>query len=334
MTEWTLAPGARITRAELHDAFGGLRQSGISCSTQTPNVFLFSHPRAGDEYANVDSWGPDGCFRYTGQGQLGDQKMVGGNRAILLAESRGQALRLFQYSGRYVEYQGQFALDAWHALRAPQPSGGQPRSVIVYRLRPLDGRAGSAESVLDKDHRHSADADTQPQSGVLYESPGAVGVPPGQLLRSVEPQIIVASAMVAERLKNDPEGVRALTSRQFEQLVFEILTDRGHEAYLTPATRDGGKDVLAYFETDFGKLLCLVETKRYSSHRKVGFGMVQRLYGAFASHGASCAMLVTTSSFSRPARDFQAEHRYQLALRDYADLLAWLRDYGTGGKRK
>jgi restriction system protein len=173
--------------------------------------------------------------------------------------------------------------------------------VTIFRLRPLDGPP--------------------------------VDITTRQLVQSVEPQIAVATATIAERLKKDPDGMHALTSRQFEQLIVEILTDRGHEAYLTPASRDGGKDVLVYFNSDFGKLLCLVEAKLYRPHGKVGFGIVQRLYGAFASHGASCAMLITTSSFSQPARSFQSKHRYQLALRDYADLVAWLRAYGTACER-
>ena len=31
-----------------------------------------------------------------------------------------------------------------------------------------------------------------------------------------------------------------------------------------------------YLNSDFGKLLRLVETKRYARHRKVGFGAVKR----------------------------------------------------------
>ena len=139
------------------------------------------------------------------------------------------------------------------------------------------------------------DRESGVETSVLYEPPAPVGVTTQKLIHSVKPQVIVAAATIADRLKKNPQGVYDLTSRQFEELVLEILKDRGHDAYLTPATRDGEMDVLAYFESDFGKLLCLIETKRYSPHRKVGFGMVQRLYGALASQGANCAMLITVA---------------------------------------
>lgn len=172
----------------------------------------------------------------------------------------------------------------------------------------------------------------QPETSgkLLYDLANQIEVPAKELIRGVEPQLLVASAAIAERLKNNPDDMYRLESRDFERLILEILHDRGHEAHLTPATRDGGKDILAYFDSDIcGKLLCLVETKRYARHRKVGFDVVQRLYGAFASQGANCAMLVTTSSFTEPARILQSQHRYQLVLREYADIVKWIRDYGT-----
>jgi restriction system protein len=61
----------------------------------------------------------------------------------------------------------------------------------------------------------------------------------------------------------------------------------------------------------------------------VGFDLVQRLYGAFASQGATHAMLVTTSTFTGSAREFQLKHRYQLTLREYADVVKWINEYGS-----
>jgi hypothetical protein len=86
MAEWTLLPGAKIRRTDLHDQFGGGgRPTGISPSAQTPSVFIFSDSETGDRHGYIDSWKSEGCFHYTGEGQRGDQRMVGGNRAILTA---------------------------------------------------------------------------------------------------------------------------------------------------------------------------------------------------------------------------------------------------------
>ena len=142
MTEWTLSVGDRIKRTELHRDFGGGRQGGISPSAQTPNVFVFSDAASGEQHGYIDSWKNDGCFHYTGEGQRGDQQMIKGNRAILESQRAGRALRVFKGTGGMVDYRGQFELDGrepFYRDDAPETGGGPVRSVIVFRLRPLDG---------------------------------------------------------------------------------------------------------------------------------------------------------------------------------------------------
>lgn len=106
----------------------------------------------------------------------------------------------------------------------------------------------------------------------------------------------------------------------------------GWEVELTQATRDGGKDILAYLNTDLGRLLCLVEAKHYRKDRKVGVELVRTLYGTFCDAQANSAMLVTSSSFSPEAHEFQRKHRYQLALRDYTNVISWIMKYGATRK--
>ena len=105
------------------------------------------------------------------------------------------------------------------------------------------------------------------------------------------------------------------------------MTDMGMEVELTPATRDGGKDILAYLPTEFGKLLCLVEAKRHKKTRPVGVSLVRSLYGTLDDHHATMGMLVTTSRFSPDARSFQERHKYKLSLKDFPDVVSWLMKY-------
>ena len=142
MTEWTLSIGERIKRTELHRQFGGPRRGGISPSAQTPNIFVFSDAASGEQHGYFDRWRDDGCFHYTGEGQHGDQQMIRGNRAILDSRRDGRALRVFKGTGGSVEYRGQFELDTsqpFYQDDAPETGGGPVRSVIIFRLRPLDG---------------------------------------------------------------------------------------------------------------------------------------------------------------------------------------------------
>jgi len=175
----------------------------------------------------------------------------------------------------------------------------------------------------------STDRRASRNSALLYDLHHTARVPREEIVQCLSPKIIVANAALAEQLKARPEGVRALTPRQFERLIAEIVEDWGWNVQLTPATRDGGFDILATIDTELGCLMWLIETKLYGAHHKVGFDLVQRLYGAFASVGATHGMLVTTSSFTAPARELQAKHSYHLTLREYRDVLNWIERYGT-----
>ena len=105
-------------------------------------------------------------------------------------------------------------------------------------------------------------------------------------------------------LKKYPEDIYKLPSRSFEELIATLLEEQGWEVNLTGQTRDGGRDVLAYLNTDIGKLLCLVETKRYKPSNPVGVGLVRTLYGTVEHEQANVGLLVTSSRFTKDALDF------------------------------
>jgi restriction endonuclease Mrr len=153
-----------------------------------------------------------------------------------------------------------------------------------------------------------------------------------QIVTVVKPTIVMANEAILHQLKKQPQAIFELSPRKFEEVLAEILTDMGWEVELTSATRDGGKDILAYQKTELGKLLCLVEAKRYREDRKVGVDLVRSLYGTLCDYQASSAMMVTTSSFSADAQAFQQKHQYQLALRDYFDLARWIQGYKTSSR--
>lgn len=163
-----LQPGDPIKRTDLHDQYGGSGQGGINPSTTSPNVFVFTDPATGVQHGYVDGWQADGCFHYTGAGQRGDQKMIRGNKAILLHEQGGRALRLIEGSRGTVTYVGQFTLDSdepWYETDAPETGDGPLRKVIVFRMRPVDTKPQTA-----------SDSDLSPISEVL-EGPVVTNVP-------------------------------------------------------------------------------------------------------------------------------------------------------------
>jgi hypothetical protein len=78
--------------------------------------------------------------------------MVSGNRSILEHGRDGRALRLFMGARGVVRYEGEFELDAdepWYTTDAPETGDGPIRSVIVFRLRPVDTVPKPGQTKLD-----------------------------------------------------------------------------------------------------------------------------------------------------------------------------------------
>jgi restriction system protein len=163
----------------------------------------------------------------------------------------------------------------------------------------------------------------------LYELRNNILVPQKDIVSLVSPIIVSANNSLVSVLKKQPDNIRSLSPREFEILLADLLQDMGWEVELTQQTRDGGSDILAYMNTEIGKLLCLVEAKHYREDRKIGVDLVRNLYGTFCDAQANSAMLVTSSSFTRGAKEFQQRHEYQLSLRDYADIVGWIVKYGS-----
>jgi hypothetical protein len=148
MDEWDLSPGDRIERKELHAKYGGRTQGGIGPSKSSPNVLLFADPLSARKHGYTDGEHEDGCFHYTGEGQRGDQTLKSGNAAILRHREEGRALRLFTGARGIVTYKGQYEIDPnqpFYTTDAPESGEGSVRpvrSVIVFRLRKVDGAPG------------------------------------------------------------------------------------------------------------------------------------------------------------------------------------------------
>ncbi|WP_153461647.1 EVE domain-containing protein [Streptomyces kaniharaensis] len=135
--DWHLQPGEEIRRVELHDRYGGSRQGGISPSLQSKNVLLFTDASTGEQHGYEDVWISDDHFRYTGEGQIGDQVFTKGNKAIRDHLQDGRCLRLFIGSRGTVRYAGEWILDpsepySWG--RARSSNGGPERTVIHFHL--------------------------------------------------------------------------------------------------------------------------------------------------------------------------------------------------------
>jgi hypothetical protein len=142
----------------------------------------------------------------------------------------------------------------------------------------------------------------------------------------VLPRIIVPiSQALLDNIKKTPSYLYQLTPRQFEEFVAELFHRNGFQVELTKQTRDGGKDIIAVSSRLDIPVKYIVECKRFARERKVSLEYVQRLLGVKISENANKAILVTTSQFTKDALAFANRHFWDLALKDFADLSAWIR---------
>jgi len=153
------------------------------------------------------------------------------------------------------------------------------------------------------------------------------------LFLSDEPReelILAVKDITAELIKylaKHPDALYKIKPRQFEELIAEILTSYGWRVQLTAPTKDGGFDIFA-INKDPSQLesAWIIECKKYSAKHKVGVGIARGLYGVMTDLRFNCALLTTTSYFTKGAEKFAAS-RYGFELRDYEGILEWINEY-------
>lgn len=204
--DWDIEVGEVLRRAEVHDRYGGSRQSGISHSRQTSNILLFADPAAREKHGYFDGWSDDGLFHYTGTGQKIDQIMPGDNERLLQHRKSKRPLRLFRVLARAkVQYAGRFCVDEvepWYPSRAPATADGPERSVIVFRLRP-DGEVEDAETAAAYGVATSSRVVSIPLEKVKTESYTMSGAPASVVVRRKEGKLVEQYAAYLRSLGHD-----------------------------------------------------------------------------------------------------------------------------------
>lgn len=127
--------------------------------------------------------------------------------------------------------------------------------------------------------------------------------------------------------KKNPEDLYKLSPRKFEELVASIIKDMGFDVELTPATRDGGRDIIAYIRTGISNYLTHIECKRYAPDNKISVDIIRSVVGVHHMRNANKSVIVTTGFFTKDARDEAKLVENTLDLKDYYDLKDMLSKY-------
>lgn len=132
-----------------------------------------------------------------------------------------------------------------------------------------------------------------------------------------------ADARLIRHLQANPELLRSIHWRMFEEVVAEMLAKEGWDVQLTRSSKDDGVDIFASKPHTFGTTLAVVDCKRYA--KPLGVGLVRVVAGLREQHRADLGVLVTTSRFTGPARDLEEnEFHRKVALKDFEALKSWL----------
>lgn len=119
----------------------------------------------------------------------------------------------------------------------------------------------------------------------------------------------------------------SISWHDFELLVGEALRRRGYAVQETGANGpDGGVDLIARKDGE----TYLVQCKQWRSVQ-VGVPVVRELYGAMAAEGAVGGFVVTSGTFTQPARAFASGRNVQLV--DGTVLRQWIAETKKPGPR-
>jgi restriction system protein len=89
----------------------------------------------------------------------------------------------------------------------------------------------------------------------------------------------------------------SLSSRDMEHLVDDLFHESGYKTELTPARKDGGRDIVARKKESGHQIRIYIEVKNWS--RPVGVKEVRALNGVIESESIEKGILVGTSGFTK-----------------------------------
>lgn len=101
--------------------------------------------------------------------------------------------------------------------------------------------------------------------------------------------------------------LRALSWREFEQIVGAHFERQGYTVSFTPDGADGGVDVIAKRDGD----TYLIQCKQWRAS-KVGVSVVRELFGVMAARGAAGGFVVSIGAFTQEAQAFARGRNLEL----------------------
>ncbi len=121
------------------------------------------------------------------------------------------------------------------------------------------------------------------------------------------------------------DALLQVSPQRFERLILDLLAAMKfgggaiESGRLTPVSGDGGIDGIIE-EDALGLDAVYIQAKRYAADNKVGRPDIQRFVGSLTGESATKGVFVTTSSFSKEARDYIGKVQQRIVLIDGTKL--------------
>lgn len=168
---------------------------------------------------------------------------------------------------------------------------------------------------------------------IFTEIYGGIDVAEEHKIELIEPPKIVVLdqalkvGRIIKSIYDDNSQLYKVHPRNFEEMIAELLAERGLKVSLTKQTRDGGFDILAIEETGITVNKYLVECKRNRADRPVDVGVVKQLRTTILDNNANKGILFTSSYFSTEAEKMRKKHEYILDFKNGENIIEWIRAY-------
>lgn len=165
---------------------------------------------------------------------------------------------------------------------------------------------------------------------------GVVDVSPIDERQTPEDAMEAASGLLVAALRDELLSLLQLMSPQrFETVILDLLAAMGYgggdstRVLTTKTTGDGGIDGIIH-EDALGLDAVYIQAKRYAPDNRIGRPDIQRFIGSLTGEGATKGVFVTTSDFSREAREYLHRVQHRVVLINGLRLARLMIQHGVG----
>lgn len=217
----------------------------------------------------------------------------------------------------------------------------QPQRAVVQISAPGEALLATAPQRIDLEvlRRYPAFVAFQSLSHTNGEEAEGADQPGGRIFESgqtPEEQVEGACQDLRKALAQEILArVLALSPSAFEQLVVDLMLRMGYGGSMADAgraigqTNDEGIDGTIR-EDRLGLDMIYLQAKRWQPGQGVGRPELQKFVGALAGQGAKKGVFITTSHFTREARDYAPRNETRIVLIDGNHLAELMIDFGLG----